>query len=61
MDEGRKHVLAILAGILAARTLAQYEGGTRFLQLWAPSPMRSDGQRRSGDGSTSGGQPHRGE
>ena len=29
MDEGRKRVLAIVAGIFAARKLAQYEGGTR--------------------------------
>ena len=29
MDEGRKRVLLIAAAILAARTLAQYEGGTR--------------------------------
>ena len=29
MDEGRKRVLAIVAGILAARKLAQFEGGKR--------------------------------
>ena len=29
VDEGRKHVLLIAASILAARKLAQYEGGTR--------------------------------
>ena len=29
MDEGRKRVLAIVAGILAARKLAQYDGGKR--------------------------------
>ena len=29
MDEGRKRVLLIAASILAARRLAQYEGGTR--------------------------------
>jgi hypothetical protein len=29
MDEGRKRVLLIAAAILAARRLAQYEGGTR--------------------------------
>jgi hypothetical protein len=29
MDEGRKRVLLIAASILAARKLAQYEGGTR--------------------------------
>jgi hypothetical protein len=29
MDEGRKRVLAIMAGILAARKLAQFEGGKR--------------------------------
>lgn len=29
MDEGRKRVLLIAAAILAARNLAQYEGGKR--------------------------------
>lgn len=29
MDEGRKRVLLIAASILAARKLAQFEGGTR--------------------------------
>jgi hypothetical protein len=29
MDEGRKRVLGIMAAILAARKLAQYDGGTR--------------------------------
>jgi hypothetical protein len=29
MDEGRKRVLLIAASILAARKLAQYEGGER--------------------------------
>jgi hypothetical protein len=29
MDEGRKRVLLIAASILAARKLAQYEGGAR--------------------------------
>jgi hypothetical protein len=29
MEEGRKRVLLIAASILAARKLAQYEGGTR--------------------------------
>ena len=29
MDEGRKRVLLIAAAILAARKLAQYEGGVR--------------------------------
>jgi hypothetical protein len=29
MDEGRKRVLLIAAAILAARKLAQYEGGAR--------------------------------
>ena len=29
MDEGRKGVLLIAASILAARKLAQYDGGTR--------------------------------
>jgi hypothetical protein len=30
VDEGRKRVLLIAASILAARKLAQYEGGTRI-------------------------------
>jgi hypothetical protein len=29
MDESRKQVIGIMAAILAARKLAQYEGGTR--------------------------------
>jgi hypothetical protein len=29
MEEGRKRVILIAASILAARKLAQYEGGTR--------------------------------
>ena len=29
MDEGRKRVLGIMAAILAARKLAQYDGGKR--------------------------------
>ena len=29
MDEGRKRVLGIMAAILAARKLAQYDGGAR--------------------------------
>jgi len=29
VDEGRKRVVATMASILAARKLAQYEGGTR--------------------------------
>jgi len=29
VDEGRKRVLVIVAAILAARKLAQYDGGTR--------------------------------
>ena len=29
VDEGRKRVIGIMAAILAARKLAQYEGGTR--------------------------------
>jgi hypothetical protein len=29
MDEARKRVIGIMAAILAARKLAQYEGGTR--------------------------------
>jgi vacuolar-type H+-ATPase catalytic subunit A/Vma1 len=29
VDEGRKRVLAIVAGILVARKLAQYDGGKR--------------------------------
>lgn len=29
MDEGRKRVIGIIAAILAARKLAQYDGGKR--------------------------------
>ena len=29
MDEGRKRVIGIMAAILAARKLAQYDGGKR--------------------------------
>jgi len=29
VDEGRKRVIGIMAAILAARKLAQFEGGTR--------------------------------
>jgi hypothetical protein len=29
VDEGRKRVIGIMAAILAARKLAQYDGGTR--------------------------------
>jgi len=31
MDEGRKRVVLIAAAVLAARKLAQYDGGERFL------------------------------
>jgi hypothetical protein len=49
MDEGRKRVLLIAASILAARMLAQFEGGKRVLATmsaiadavrWAEEIMR---------------------
>jgi hypothetical protein len=46
MDEGRKRVLLIAASILAARKLAQYDGGKRVPATVAPPPMRSGGLRR---------------
>jgi hypothetical protein len=53
-DEGRKRVLAIVAGILAARKLAQYDGGKRVPATmsaisdavrWAEEIMREIDQR----------------
>jgi hypothetical protein len=50
MDEGRKRVLGIMAAILAARKLAQYDGGKRVpatvaaisdAVLWADEIMRA--------------------
>ena len=46
MDEGRKRVLLIAASILAARKLAQYDGGKRVPATVARSPTRSVGLRR---------------
>jgi hypothetical protein len=57
MDEGRKRVLLIAASILAARKLAQYEGGKRVpatvtaisdAVLWAEEIMRAIDERFSG-------------
>ncbi|MBZ5654464.1 MAG: hypothetical protein LAO56_04200 [Acidobacteriia bacterium] len=54
MDEGRKRVLAIAASILAARKLAQYDGGKRVPATmsaisdavrWAEEIMREIDQR----------------
>jgi hypothetical protein len=54
MDEGRKRVLLIAASILAARKLAQYEGGKRVPATvaaisdavrWAEAIMREIDQR----------------
>jgi len=49
MDEGRKRVIGIMAAILAARKLAQYDGGnvwsaSRSSQLWT----RLQNLRKSG-------------
>ncbi len=54
MDEGRKRVLLIAASILAARKLAQYDGGKRVPATvaaiadavrWAEEIMREIDQR----------------
>jgi len=54
MDEGRKRVLLIAASILAARKLAQYDGGKRVPATvaaisdsvcWAEEIMREVDQR----------------
>ena len=54
MDEGRKRVLLIAASILAARKLAQYDGGKRIPATvaaisdavrWAEAIMREIDQR----------------
>lgn len=54
MDEGRKRVLLIAASILAARKLAQYEGGKRVPATiaaisdsvrWAEEIMRTIDER----------------
>ena len=34
MDEGRKRVIGIMAAILAARKLAQWDGGKRVSAAW---------------------------
>ena len=54
MDEGRKRVIGIMAAILAARKLAQYDGGKRVPATvaaisdavrWAEEIMREIDQR----------------
>lgn len=54
MDEGRKRAIAIMAAILAARKLAQYDGGGRVPATvaaisdavrWAEEIMREVDQR----------------
>jgi hypothetical protein len=54
MEEGRKRVLLIAASILAARKLAQYDGGRRVpatvaaisdAVLWAEEIMRTTDER----------------
>jgi hypothetical protein len=54
MDEGRKRTLGIMAAILAARKLAQYDGGKRVpatvaaisdAVLWAEAIMREVDER----------------
>lgn len=56
MDEGRKRVLGIMAAILAARKLAQYESGARVPATifaigdavrWAEQIMQAIGERWS--------------
>ena len=47
MDEGRKRVLLIAASILAARKLAQYDGGSGYLPRSLRYPMPSAGLRKS--------------
>jgi hypothetical protein len=39
MDEGRKRVLLIAASILAARKLAQFDGGKRVPATMIPRPI----------------------
>ena len=54
MDEGRKSVIGIMAAILAARKLAQYDGGKRVPATvaaisdavrWAEEIMRAIDER----------------
>jgi hypothetical protein len=54
MDEGRKRVVGIMASILAARKLAQYDGGKRVpatvaaisdVVRWAEEILRGIDQR----------------
>lgn len=53
MDEGRKRVIGIMAAILAARKLAQYDGGKRVPTVaaisdavrWAEEIMRAVDER----------------
>jgi hypothetical protein len=54
MDEGRKRVIGIMAAILAARKLAQYDGGKRVPATvaaisdavrWAEEIMRAIDER----------------
>lgn len=57
MDEGRKRVMGIMAAILAARKLAQYDGGKRVPATvaaisdavrWADEIMRAIDDRWAG-------------
>jgi hypothetical protein len=60
MDEGRKRVIGVMAAILAARKLAQYDGGRRVRATvaaiadavrWAEEIMREiDGRWPVSDG-----------
>ena len=45
MDEGRKRVIGIMAAILAARKLAQYDDGKRVPATVAGFRRRSLGRR----------------
>jgi len=61
MDEGRKRVIGVMAAILAARKLAQYDGGKRVPATvaaisdgirWAEEIMRSIDERWPVDGTS---------
>ena len=58
MDEGRKRVIGIMAAILAARKLAQWDGGKRVSAAWlnerngdfSPTTCRSHGKIAPNEG-----------
>ncbi len=47
MDEGRKRVIGIMAAILAARKLAQYDGGEELVVSWSNAGPRLADQVRA--------------